>query len=196
MPKPIQLDEPCEVCGKNEFWDNRASKKSPKAPDFRCANKECAGKDGYPVGRWLPKGQKPKEAHQEPAGAPKGGRLTPDDTTPDERGERVYTWQGLAHTYAVLTKAVVKGMLDAGLGEVVLATDDTPRMVKLDQSAVQAGVATLLIQGEKAHIPLLHPRKPAKDEVAKPAPKVEAKPEPVPAPVEDEEWESIMGGGK
>lgn len=180
MPKPIQLDEPCEVCGKNEWWDNRTSKKNAKAPDYACANKECAGKDGYKVGRWVKKGaQKPSPAPQEPAGAPKGGRLTPDDTTPDERGERVYTWQALTYTYSKLYEAVFK---------VVRA--HTPEELHVDQNAVQAGVATLLIQGEKAHIPLLHPRKATKEDAAKPTPKPEPKPEP--EHITDEEWENLL----
>jgi hypothetical protein len=179
MASKIALGVPCDVCGQDEYWDNRVGKKNPKGPDYACANKECAGKDGFKFARWerdrskwgagIPKpASSAPVAPQEPAGAPKGGRLTSDDTTPDERGERVFTWAALAYTYGVLTKAVVKGMLGAGLGEVVPTGPDSST-VSLDQSAVQAGVATLLIQGEKAHIPLLSPRKVAKDEVARPA---------------------------
>lgn len=142
MPKPIALDAPCEVCGENKWWDNTESKKSPKAPDFVCANKECAGKDGYKSGRWLPKGGKKVEKK------PEGGRITPDDTTPDERGEKVFSWQALTYTYGKLYAAVCKTVVA-----------NFPEGTALDQNAIQAGVATLLIQGEKAHIPLLHPRK-------------------------------------
>lgn len=152
MPKPIALDKPCEVCGENKWWDNTETKKSPKHPDFRCANKECKGKDGYPGSRWLPKGGAPK------AKEPQGGRITPDDTTPDERGEKVFSWQALTYTYGKLYKAVHSTM------ETVLGGDDGT-VVVIDQQAIQAAVATLLIQGEKAHIPLLHPRpKPVKVE--------------------------------
>jgi hypothetical protein len=60
----------CPICGK-EMYDNRENKKSPKAPDYRCKNKECkfefdkvsnewvAGE--YTTAIWLPKGT-PKEA--------------------------------------------------------------------------------------------------------------------------------------
>lgn len=145
MPKPIALDTPCEVCGKNEWWDNTTTKKSPKHPDYKCANKECKGKDGYPGSRWKPK----------PKDQPQGGRLTPDDTTPDERGERVFTWAAYTYTYSKLLGAVVSAF----------KAHDVP----VDSSAVQAAVATLLIQGDRTHIPLMVPR-PAKPE-PKPAPK-------------------------
>lgn len=159
MPKPMTLDKPCEVCGKNEWWDNTQSKKSPKAPDYVCANKECAGKDGYKSGRWLPKGNAKSVATG--GSNPQGGRLTPDDTTPDEQGQRVFTWEAFCYTYAVLTRKVVEAMEKAKL--------------PVEPSAVQAGVATLLIQGEKAHIPLLHPRK--VEVIEKPKPKEKPMPE-------------------
>ena len=155
MPKPIQLDKPCEVCGKNEWWDNRATKKSAKMPDFKCANKECKTDSGYPNGRWLSKDKEPK-----------GGRITGDDTTPEERGEvkpSLHTWGNLSHTYGKLLKAVVHAMEEAGL--------------PADAQAAQAGVATLLIQGDKNHIPYLPvpvKKVTVKDVVKKPEPKVPA----------------------
>lgn len=172
MASKIALGVPCDHCGRDEYWDNRESKQNPKAPDYKCANKECRDpKSGYPFGRWEKDrskwGKAPQSApvsRQEPAGAPKGGRLTPDDTTPDERGERVYTWEALCYTYGVLYAKVAQAMVKTFEEGTIL-----------DQSAIQAGVATLLIQGEKAHIPLLHPRKATKQDVQKPEPK----PEPV-----------------
>lgn len=203
MANKIALGSPCSVCGQDSWWDNRVGRSNPKAPEYKCGTRDC--KDpatGYPPGRWerdrakwgniSPQNAPP--APQEPTGAPKGGRITPDDTTPDERGERVYTWTALAHTYGILTRAVVKGMLGAGLGEVVEGGAEGPRQIILDQSAVQAGVATLLIQGEKAHIPLLHPRKATVQDVQKPAPK---KPEPKDGGhlnPEPEDWEAMEAG--
>ena len=32
----------CPKCG-SQLWDNRAGKKNPKAPDFKCKNKSCDG---------------------------------------------------------------------------------------------------------------------------------------------------------
>lgn len=171
MAGKIALGIPCEVCGSDQWYDNRNDKKNPKAPDYKCSGSGCKEESGYPVGRWEKnralwgKTAKPVQGapvpRQEPAGAPKGGRLTGDDTTPDEQGKRVYTWEALCYTYAVLHTKVFRAMRQTIGPEYII-----------DQNAVQAGVATLLIQGKDAHIPLLHPRKVSKDEVAKPAPKV------------------------
>lgn len=149
MPKPIQLPEPCENCGENKWWDNRESKKSPKHPDYKCANKECKGKDGYPTGRWAKEEKKPQ-----------GGRLTPDDTTPQERAEGLgLSWANLTYTYGKLFTAVGAVMQREGF--------------PMTSADVQAGVATLLIQGEKMHIPLLKApaKKPEKVTMEKVLPK-------------------------
>lgn len=50
MPNVDHVVEKCERCGHDKVWDNRNSKRNPKAPDFKCANKECG--EGY----WLVKG--------------------------------------------------------------------------------------------------------------------------------------------
>lgn len=63
MPKPVVLaDKECPLCGGNEFWDNRTSKKNPKAPDYKCANKDCRDEKGYAGAIWL---DKPKEVKKE-----------------------------------------------------------------------------------------------------------------------------------
>ena len=36
------LAPPCPKCG-GDMWDNRASKRNPKAPDFKCKDKGCDG---------------------------------------------------------------------------------------------------------------------------------------------------------
>lgn len=47
---PLALDEPsCPKCG-GRMWDNRLSKRNPKAPDFKCRNRSCDGVI------WPPKG--------------------------------------------------------------------------------------------------------------------------------------------
>ena len=33
----------CPACG-GRMWDNRATKKNPKAPDFKCRSRECDGR--------------------------------------------------------------------------------------------------------------------------------------------------------
>lgn len=40
-PAPPAADVPaCEVCG-GDMWDNRADKRHPRSPDFRCKDKAC-----------------------------------------------------------------------------------------------------------------------------------------------------------
>ena len=40
---PIALDEPtCPKCG-GRMWDNRLSKRNPKAPDYKCRSRSCDG---------------------------------------------------------------------------------------------------------------------------------------------------------
>ena len=40
---PLAQDEPsCPKCG-GRMWDNRLSKRNPKAPDFKCRNRSCDG---------------------------------------------------------------------------------------------------------------------------------------------------------
>ena len=51
---PLALDEPsCPKCG-GRMWDNRLSKRNPKAPDYKCRNRSC---DGVV---WPPKGGRPR----------------------------------------------------------------------------------------------------------------------------------------
>lgn len=42
----------CPKCGKADMWDNRETKKNPKAPDYKCRDANC---DGVV---WPPKGGK------------------------------------------------------------------------------------------------------------------------------------------
>jgi hypothetical protein len=52
---PLALDEEsCPKCG-GRMWDNRLSKKNPKAPDFKCRDRSCDGVI------WPPKGPKVEE---------------------------------------------------------------------------------------------------------------------------------------
>ena len=40
---PLAMDEPsCPKCG-GRMWDNRLSKRNPKAPDYKCRNRSCDG---------------------------------------------------------------------------------------------------------------------------------------------------------
>jgi hypothetical protein len=52
----------CPKC-QGPMWDNRVGKRNPKAPDFKCKDREC---DGVV---WPPRGAKPAAAGAEPARA-------------------------------------------------------------------------------------------------------------------------------
>ena len=69
MARPIILDDHiCPVCGGNEFWDNRVSKKTPKSPDYKCADKDCKDEKGFSGGVWLtPLKKEPKKSAKVPA---------------------------------------------------------------------------------------------------------------------------------
>lgn len=69
----------CPKCGL-EMMDVRASKSSPKAPDFTCTDPNCVNEKGYRTGAWLPK---PKPAPQ---------------ATQVVRGPK-WTWKVLQETY-------------------------------------------------------------------------------------------------
>ena len=52
---PLALDEQsCPKCG-GRMWDNRLTKRNPKAPDFKCRDRSCDGVI------WPPKGEKAAE---------------------------------------------------------------------------------------------------------------------------------------
>ena len=58
---PLALDEQsCPKCG-GRMWDNRLTKRNPKAPDFKCRDRSC---DGVV---WPPKGEKAEPAKAEKA---------------------------------------------------------------------------------------------------------------------------------
>lgn len=67
MSDKVQMQ--CPKCGGQEMWDNRLTKKNPKAPDFKCVDKSC---DGVV---WPPKPgpaapYKPNAVQPHPTGAP------------------------------------------------------------------------------------------------------------------------------
>ena len=57
---PLALDEQsCPKCG-GRMWDNRLTKRNPKAPDFKCRDRSCDGVI------WPPKGDKTESPKAEP----------------------------------------------------------------------------------------------------------------------------------
>jgi len=76
---PLALDEPtCPKCG-GRMWDNRLSKRNPKAPDFKCRNRSCDGVI------WPPKAEKPNGASNGRASSVAAGA---DPLLPDEQSEQ------------------------------------------------------------------------------------------------------------
>jgi hypothetical protein len=56
---PLALDEQsCPKCG-GRMWDNRLTKRNPKAPDYKCRDRSCDGVI------WPPKGEKAEPAQAE-----------------------------------------------------------------------------------------------------------------------------------
>ena len=71
-------DPACPVCG-GKMWDDRASKRNPKAPDFKCRNKpKVQGGPGCPGVIWPPR---PGERRPEPA-APRPAAPTAASAAP------------------------------------------------------------------------------------------------------------------
>ena len=64
-------DPPCPVCG-GKMWDDRASKRNPRAPDFKCRNKpKFQGGPGCPGVIWPPRDGERRPAAAAPAAGPR-----------------------------------------------------------------------------------------------------------------------------
>jgi hypothetical protein len=69
---PLATDEPsCPKCG-GRMWDNRLSKRNPKAPDYKCRNRSCDGVI------WPPKPGQRASANGKSAAASDPGPLVPE----------------------------------------------------------------------------------------------------------------------
>jgi hypothetical protein len=74
-PPQRAIDEPsCPKCG-GRMWDNRVSKRNPKAPDYKCRSRSC---DGVV---WPPRNAAPPSAPAEASEVPVGG-AEPDEELP------------------------------------------------------------------------------------------------------------------
>lgn len=96
----------CQKCG-GPVWDNRANKKNPKGPDYKCKDKNCNEAfwfDSAP----LAKANAPK---QQANGAPKPG------------GQK-WTWQELSTTYERSLKLAEKHMEQLGKRTKIAVTTD------------------------------------------------------------------------
>ena len=79
-PKPpagTPDDPACPVCG-GKMWDDRTSKRNPRAPDFKCRNKpKYQGAPGCPGVIWPPRDGERRPAAAGPSGAESATRGTP-----------------------------------------------------------------------------------------------------------------------
>ena len=74
-------DPPCPVCG-GKMWDDRASKRNPRAPDFKCRNKpKVMGGPGCPGVIWPPRDGERRPAGAAPS-APNAQRRAPNAAPP------------------------------------------------------------------------------------------------------------------
>ena len=72
-------DPACPVCG-GKMWDDRLSKRNPRAPDFKCRNKpKFQGAPGCEGVIWPPRDGQPRAAGRpsSPTGAPRGAADRP-----------------------------------------------------------------------------------------------------------------------
>ncbi|GLC25688.1 hypothetical protein [Roseisolibacter agri] len=77
-PSGAEGDPACPVCG-GRMWDDRQSKRNPRAPDFKCRDKpKYQGGPGCPGVIWPPReGEAPRKA-----AAPAGGAPAPRPSSP------------------------------------------------------------------------------------------------------------------
>lgn len=119
------------------MWDNRADKKNPRAPDFKCRDKACDGVI------WPPKGN--RQAPPRPAPAPPTD--TPEWLDDQEEAEAAVVTQAKAGAeFATLT-----GLYDRCFRHAVgLATQAEKAGVVVTLEGVSAIAATLFIATKSA----------------------------------------------
>ena len=77
VPKGTPDDPACPVCG-GKMWDDRATKRNPRAPDFKCRNKpKYQGGPGCPGVIWPPRDGERRPAATPAGGAPRAARPSP-----------------------------------------------------------------------------------------------------------------------
>ena len=99
MAKVTEAPQVCPKCDGTAFYDNRQTKKSPKQPDWKCKNVDCA--EGF----WLPDGGK-------------GGRGAPAAKDP-----RIpQTWENMTRVYQRCAKIALSVWASADATAQVAAT--------------------------------------------------------------------------
>ena len=93
-PAGTKDDPPCPICG-GKMWDDRASKRNPRAPDFKCRNKpKFQGGPGCEGVIWPPRDGERRPAAGAPASAPRPRSAAPRAAAappPPTAAEREFT---------------------------------------------------------------------------------------------------------
>ena len=92
-PAGTKDDPPCPVCG-GKMWDDRASKRNPRAPDFKCRNKpKFQGAPGCEGVIWPPRdGDRAPASATKSAAVPRSAAPRPSaPPAPPSGPERVFT---------------------------------------------------------------------------------------------------------
>lgn len=89
IPLPQGADNPsCPTCG-GRMWDNRASKRNPRAPDFKCRDRSCEGVlwPGQHRATLLVSTPPAVAAAQSAEGRDEGTTMQPQDVTSSSRAK-------------------------------------------------------------------------------------------------------------
>ena len=83
---PDDATPACPKCG-GEMWDNRESKRNPRAPDFKCRDKGCEGviwppRDGEQRAGGAPVASAPRRQSSAPSSPPPMHDIPPMDDYP------------------------------------------------------------------------------------------------------------------
>lgn len=97
---PVTGAPKCPTCG-GRMWDNRASKRNPKAPDFKCRDRSCDGAL-WPGQHNAPVPNIASRQHPEKGAAQKAGQGTDGNGTGSDRPRA-----GLCRCYLELTNFVL-----------------------------------------------------------------------------------------
>ena len=125
------VNEVCPVCGKRGLWDNRSTRRNPKAPDYKCKDKNCTG------AIWL---------DAKPQHAPLG--LTHNDDRADYRNPTNHAddQSAPAPKTELLDMGVEYTNLWLNMNQALTQGTERDGMTSPTSDAIQAAVATVYIQ--------------------------------------------------
>lgn len=131
----------CPKCG-GKMWDNRLTKRNPKAPDYKCRDRNC---DGVV---WPPRnGSAPPQA--QPQSQSQGQSQSRNERRPHSAGPRVPAIDGDSPSTAIdAAKTIYEDLVDWYIEDVYpsLRENDIP----VDAGNINQAIATVMIQAAKA----------------------------------------------